>query len=127
MQTAYRTEIDGLVLQAYFTGAGSFLPMTTDVEYYGDKQTHCKLACAALIGMFALFGIFFIAGEVLNMSSLNFLGSMLLIYCFVYCFPIEPLEGHIIWSHSKLLWLAISIPILAAFVGCMDSAFGDIL
>ncbi len=127
VQTAYRTEIDGLVLQAYFTGAGSFLPMTTDVEYYGDEKTHCKLAVAALTGMFAFFGIFYLVGEVFDMASLSFLGSMFLIYCFVYCFPIQPLEGHIIWTRSKLLWLAVALPILAAFVGCMDSGFGDIL
>ena len=127
VETVYRTEIDGLVLQGYFTGAGSFLPMTTDVGYYGDKKDHFKLASSALIGMFILFGIFYMAGEVLNMANLNFLASMFLIYCFVYCFPIEPLEGHILWSRSKLLWLAVAIPILTAFVTCMDSTFGDIL
>lgn len=127
VNTTYRTEIDGLFLQAYFTGAGSFLPMTTDVEYGGDKRTHFKLASCALIGMFGCFGICYVAGLLFKAAHLNFVGSMILIYCFVYCFPIKPLEGHIIWAHSKRLWLAIAIPILLAFAGCMDTAFGDIL
>jgi hypothetical protein len=127
VRTVYCTEIDGLILQGYFTGAGSFLPMTTDIEYYGKKEAHCKLAVCALLGMFALFGLFYVAGEWLNIGSFNFLSSMFLIYSFVYCFPIEPLEGHLIWSRSKLLWAAVTIPILLAFMNCMDSTFGDIL
>jgi len=125
--TVYCTEIDGLILQGYFTGAGSFLPMTTDIEYYGRKKDKCKLAFSALLGMFFTFCVLYAAGEILDMGSLNFLGSMFLIYCFVYSFPIEPLEGHIIWSRSKLLWLSIAIPILLAFMNFMDSTFGDIL
>lgn len=127
VQTAYNTEIDGLVLQGYFTGAGSFLPMTTDVEYYGDKKSHFKLAGWALVGMFFSFALCYTAGNILGLASLDFLGSMFLIYSFVYCFPIQPLEGHIVWSRSKLLWLAIALPILFAFANFMDGAFGDIL
>ena len=127
VQTAYKTQIDGLFLQGYFTGAGSFLPMTTDVEYYGDKEAHHKLASAALIGMFLLFGLCHIAGDMFDIASLGFLGCMFLIYCFVYSFPIEPLEGYIVWSHNKLLWLAIVVPIVLAFANFMDGAFSDIL
>lgn len=127
VRTTYRTEVDGLLLQGYFTGAGSFLPMTTDIEYYGEEKAKCKLAVGALLGMLSLFGLFYVAGEALDMGAFNFLSSMFLIYCFVYCFPIEPLEGYIIWSHNKLVWVAVTIPILLAFMNCMDSTFGDIL
>ena len=127
VKTAYKTEVDGLFLQAYFTGAGSFLPMTTDVEYYGDVKDHCKLASSALIGMFLASCLCLAVGHIFDLASFHFLGSMFLIYCFVYCFPIQPLEGHIVWSRSRLLWLAIAIPILLAFANFMDVAFGDIL
>ena len=127
VRTTYCTEIDGLLLQGYFTGAGSFLPMTTDIEYHGEEKAKCKLAVSALLGMLSLFGFFYVAGEMLDMGTLNFLSSMFLIYCFVYCFPIEPLEGYIIWSHNKLVWAAVTLPILLAFMNCMDSTFGDIL
>ena len=96
-------------------------------QCHGDKEIYYKLASAALIGMFLLFGLCYIAGEMLDMASLNFLSSMFLIYCFVYSFPIEPLEGHIVLSHNKLLWLAIVTPIVLAFANFMDGAFSDIL
>lgn len=127
VRTVYCTEIDGLILQGYFTGAGSFLPMTTDIEYYGENKANCNLAVSALLGMLFFFVICYIAGELFHMPGLNFLSSMFLIYGFVYCFPIEPLEGHMIWSRSKLLWAAVTLPILLAFMNFMDSAFSDIL
>ena len=127
VKTTYCTEFDGLLLQGYFTGAGSFLPLTTDVEYDGDKANKCKLASSALLGMLAIFGLLYLIGLTAGMASVSFLGSMFLIYCFVYCFPIQPLEGHFIWSHSKPAWVAITLPILLAFINCMDPKFGDIL
>lgn len=127
VRTIYRTEIDGLILQGYFTGAGSFLPMTTDIEYYGEKKANCKLAVGSLMGMFFFFVLFYLAGKVWSVPQLNFLSSMFLIYCFVYCFPIEPLEGYIVWSQNKLLWLGVTMPILLAFMYFMDSEFGAIL
>ena len=115
------------MLQAYFTGAGSFLPLTTDVEYEGDDKSACKLAVGSLLGMLGFFGIFFVAGGIYNLAILKFLGSMFLVYCFVYSFPIKPLEGHFIWSFNKLVWLLVMLPILISFMTCMDYAFGEIL
>ncbi|MDH3725877.1 MAG: hypothetical protein OER93_09070, partial [Thermoleophilia bacterium] len=37
VEVDYTTSIDGLLLQAYFTGAGSFLPMATDIECAGRE------------------------------------------------------------------------------------------
>ena len=127
VKTTYCTEIDGLLLQGYFTGAGSFLPLTTDVEYVGDKAGKYKLALSSLIGMLAIFAVLYLVGLVTGIASVSFLGSMFLIYCFVYCFPIQPLEGHFVWAHSKLSWAAVTVPILLAFINCMDPKFGDIL
>jgi len=127
VKTSYSTEIDGLLLQGYFTGAGSFLPLTTDVEYHGEDKDKCRLAVSALLGMLGFFGIFFLVGSLFHDSSLIFLGSMFLVYSFVYCFPIKPLEGHFIWSYNKLVWLMVTIPILVAFMNCIDQAFGEIL
>jgi hypothetical protein len=127
VHTTYCTEIDGLLLQGYFTGAGSFLPLTTDVEYDGDQLNKCKLAASSLIGMLAFFGLFYLIGAIAGIASVSFLSSMFLVYCFVYCFPIQPLEGYFIWSYNKSAWLAITLPILLAFINCMDPKFGDIL
>jgi len=127
VQTVYRTEFDGLLLQGYFTGAGSFLPLTTDVEYHGSDKGKCRLATSSLLGMLILFGLFSWIGVAIDSPQLSFLGSMFLVYSFVYCFPIKPLEGHYIWASSKLLWALISLPILLAFMISMDKTFGQIL
>jgi hypothetical protein len=41
---------------------------------------------------------------------------MFLVYCFVYAFPLRPLEGHDLWKRSKLLWACAFAPIFIAFV-----------
>ena len=127
VHTSYATAIDGLLLQGYFTGAGSFLPLTTDVEYKGERKDECKLAVSSLLGMLGFFGIFYVLGVTLDRADLQFFGSMFLVYCFVYSFPIKPLEGHFIWSFNKLVWLLVMLPILISFMTCMDYAFGEIL
>lgn len=127
VRTVYRTEFDGLLLQGYFTGAGSFLPLTTDVEYHGSDRAKCNLAMSSLVGMLLLFGLFYWIGIALDSAHLSFLGSMFLVYSFVYCFPIKPLEGHYIWASNKLLWAVVSLPILVAFMISLDKTFGQIL
>jgi hypothetical protein len=48
------TAIDGLLIQGYFTGAGSFLPMTTDFDYDGTPRERCWQACIGLLGFVRL-------------------------------------------------------------------------
>ena len=40
----------------------------------------------------------------------------LLIYAFVYSFPIPPLDGKDIWDFSRLLWFAVWSLCIIAFV-----------
>jgi len=127
VRVRYRTEIDGLLLQAYFTGAGSFLPLTTDVDYTGSERAKRTMAIGSILGLFAIHLVAVFAGRWLGSDRLEFLGFMLLIYSFVYCFPIKPLEGHFIWATSKLQWGLVTLPILVAFLSWLPPAFGEIL
>jgi hypothetical protein len=52
---------------------------------------------------------------------------MFLVYAFVYCFPIKPLEGYFVWSSSKLQWILVTLPILVAFLTWLPPEFGEIL
>ena len=55
VQATFHTQIDGLLLQGYFVGAGSFLPLTTDTEYRGgDAFGRAKTAASALLGLVAI-------------------------------------------------------------------------
>lgn len=127
VRVRYRTEIDGLLLQGYFTGAGSFLPLTTDVDYEGDEEAKRELALRSILSLFALHLVLFWGGDRFGSRHLVFLGSMFLIYCFVYCFPIRPLEGSFVWARSKLQWALLTLPILAAFLIWLPPSFGEIL
>jgi hypothetical protein len=111
----FNTSLDGLLLQAYFTGAGSFLPMTTDIEYVGSSRNNMRMAFISLMSMFVVhLGLTFV-GHMTGSVTLRFAGAMFLLYCFVYMFPIRPLEGYDIWCANKGLWLVVFIPILIAF------------
>jgi len=127
VRARYRTEIDGLLLQGYFTGAGSFLPLTTDVDYEGGEAGKRNLAVASLLGMLALSALLEWIGNATGSEHLRFLGPMFLVYAFVYCFPIKPLEGHFVWAASKRLWLLVAVPILATFLLRLPDSFGEIL
>ncbi|MEZ5978972.1 MAG: hypothetical protein R3F34_12215 [Planctomycetota bacterium] len=127
VRTRYRTEFDGLLLQAYFTGAGSFLPLTTDVEFVGDERGRRLMSTASILGLFLVHAALSVAGSGVASPHLDFLGAMFLVYCFVYCFPLKPLDGHAIWAHSKLQWLLVTLPVLVSFVTLLPAAFGEIM
>lgn len=133
----YSTALDGLLLQAYFTGAGSFLPMTTDMEYVGEPKRKMRAAAFALLGTYAVHlllalaatsdGAAFLQLTEFQVQAVQFASVMFLIYCFIYSFPIKPLEGHDVWTQSKVFWLAIWVPILISFLKSMPETFSAIL
>lgn len=118
------TALDGLLLQAYFSGAGSFLPMTTDVEYEGQPHQEWKISAVVLL---TLYGVHLALSLVSDAHAASLLSAFFLIYCFVYSFPIRPLEGHAIWSRSKLLWTVIWVPILVSFVSTLPVSMMSLL
>ncbi len=112
----FNTGFDGLLLQGYFTGAGSFLPMTTDIEYGGDGRARMWVAVMALLGMYGVHLVLHLLAAWSGSPLLGFTAGMFVIYCFVYSFPIHPLEGYDIWKQNKWIWLVVWLPILISFV-----------
>jgi hypothetical protein len=127
VEIAFQTQLDGLLLQGYFTGAGAFLPLTTDVEYRGTSAGQARTAALALAGLLGLHIALNLAGRMLSIYPLTFASAAVLMYAFVFAFPLPPLEGHRLWRRSKLLWLAIWAPTLAAFLVNIPEAFSEIL
>ncbi len=115
VQVDYTTSIDGLLLQAYFTGAGSFLPMATDIECAG-KEEDCMRVAAVGIGSLYLLHLALVGlGAATGSTVMEFASSMALLYAFVFIFPVRPLPGSRIWRHKRRVWVALVIPILASF------------
>jgi|GEM_PF-1626144 len=123
----FNSAADGLLLQAYFTGAGSFLPMTTDIEYEGSIPAKMRVAIWALGGMLLTHLALLAASYLTGAYPLSFLAGMFIIYAFVYAFPISPLEGYDIWVHSRLFWVLVFLPILAAFLIDLPDALVNLL
>lgn len=127
VNVSMRTEVDGLILQGYFTGAGSFLPMTTDFDYEGTDRARALVAAVALGGLYLLHLATGGLATALDSYALSFLSTMFLVYVFVYSFPIRPLEGSEIWRVSRLLWVLFWIPILWSFAVSLPTEFAEIL
>ncbi|QGJ71665.1 Hypothetical protein PBC10988_33720 [Planctomycetales bacterium 10988] len=121
------TPSDGLLLQAYFTGAGVFLPMATESEYDGDPNRCAWVAGGTLLGLSGMGGICFLLASFIGSELLTFTGGMFLLYSFIFSFCIEPLEGSFLWRRSKLLWLAVFFPIVVAFLTSLPATMDQIL
>jgi hypothetical protein len=122
-----RTDIDGVLLQAYFTGAGSYLPLASDIELDGTKRDRGICAAGVLTGFLALYMIFEVAGVFTGAAILHNCAAQVLLYTFVLSFPLPPLDGSDVWKHSPLAWLLIWVATLLIFLGRMPEAFYGIL
>ena len=127
VKTTLSTDIDGILLQAYFTGALSYLPLASDVELEGDTRSKAICAAAVLTGFMVTYTVISLAGQWLNSPVLTGCGSQILLYAFVLSFPLPPLDGSDVWAHSRWGWLAIWLAILLTFLGRMPEAFYGIL
>jgi Zn-dependent protease len=115
VEVDYTTSIDGLLLQAYFTGAGSFLPMATDIECAGREDDCMRVAAVGIGSLYTLHLALIGLGAVTGSTTMEFASSMALLYAFVFIFPVRPLPGSRIWKHKRRVWVALVIPILASF------------
>ena len=127
VEIKFRTGLEALLLQAYFTGSGSFLPLSTDSVVQGSPAACARLALVSLGGLLAMHLGFSSAAYYFNSYALQYQAGMFLLYCFVFSFPIAPLDGYSLWAYSRWLWLAVSIPILAAFILTMPASLHVIL
>jgi hypothetical protein len=118
------TTMDALLLQAYFTCSGVFVPMTTDIVYFGNLKQNMRAAMFSLLSLFAIHLTLGWIGIWIGSASVKFASNMFLLYSFVYAFPIPPLEGYDVWRQNRLVWLCIFLPILIAFLSLPESFTG---
>jgi hypothetical protein len=127
VKVTMQTPGDGIFLQAYFTGAGSYLPLTSDMKLVGEDSDcgNCSSwTLSALLGT-ALF--FDLIGILLSSPLLILWGAQLLLYTFVISFPLPPLEGYTVWKYSKTTWMALFVIIFLSFALNLPQEFHAIL
>ena len=118
---------DGLLLQAYFTLAGSFLPLTTEVESEGSPRTLALAGAASLAGMVALHFVLRLVAQSTGDPGLHALSSLYLVYAFVFSFPLPPLDGSLVWAQTRLGWLLVWLGIGWVFVRDLPERFYAVL
>jgi len=122
-----RTSIDGIILQAYFTGALSYLPLASDIELKGTIENKAKCSAMALVGMLAISLILDSIGYLLSFPILEVWAAHILLYLFVISFPLKPLEGSDVFSFHKGWWALIFLGVLVAFLLNIPESFYAIL
>lgn len=122
-----RTSMDGIILQAYFTGACSYLPLASDVELNGTQENRAKCSAMALILMLAISLFIDSVGYLISFPILEVWAAHILLYVFVISFPLKPLEGSDVFSYRKDWWGLIFIGVLLSFLLNIPESFYAIL
>ena len=127
VQTQLRTSVDGIILQAYFTGALSYLPLASDVVLTGKTEDKGKTSTFTLLWMLVLSLLLDSCGLFFNLRLLEVWSTQLLLYVFVISFPLKPLEGSDIFAASRKTWAAVFALVLVMFLLNMPEQFYAIL
>lgn len=120
----------GGVIQLYFAGAFSFMPLTSDVIVpNASTASRGRIAAVGLIVPTILAGALWYLWKTTNSihPQLLFLADAFLIYPMVQCFPLAPLEGIYIWRWDKSLWLFFFIVIMSMFMLMASEALRGII
>lgn len=109
---------DGALIQLYFAGAFSFMPLAVDMKIDGDSAARGKVAVAGLV-MPALISLgcwtlWTLTGR--TMAPLLLAADAFLIYPLVQVFPISPLFGVEIWQWRRSVWTAVFFGIMIGFI-----------
>jgi len=127
VKVSMQTPGDGIFLQAYFTGAGSYLPLTSDMKLEGAPQDCGDCSSWTLSALLGTAFFFDLVGMVLSSPLLVLWGAQLLLYTFVISFPLPPLEGYSVWKYSKLTWTVLFVFIFLSFALNLPQEFHAIL
>lgn len=121
------TGVDGLVLQAYFTAAGSFLPLTSEVLLEGSPGGKARTAGVSLALFVAGHVVLSWAAAATGSLALSHLATFFLLYGFVFSFPLRPLDGGHLFAVSKVGWFVVWAGLTALFAWRVPEAFHGIL
>jgi len=114
----HETGIDGGLIQLYFAGAFSFMPLSSDVVIRGTTAERGRVAVAGILlpmaVSIALWLIWKLSGE--TMQPVLLASDAFLIYPMVQCFPLDPLDGIRLYRWHRGIWLAVFVFVMATFV-----------
>ena len=114
----HETGLDGGLIQLYFAGAFSFMPLSSDVVVEGTARERGRVSLAGILTPTAisvlLWLLWKLGGETL--SPLLLASDAFLIYPMVQCFPLDPLDGSRLFRWHRGIWLAVFLLVMATFI-----------
>jgi hypothetical protein len=121
------TSLEGILLQGYFTGALSYLPLASDLSIEGTAEGRAKTHLSTLLSLLVGSVILHVCGGFFAIPLLSCLSTHMLLYCFVISFPLKPLDGNGLFEYRKRLWLVVFSLVMLCFLLNMPEYFYGIL
>lgn len=116
-QLRHETGVDGGLIQLYFAGAFSFMPLTSDTIVDGaDMRQRGHIALAGLAAPVAIAIALWTSWRLTGEHALVFAADAFLIYPMVQIFPLNPLEGRHLWRHNRAQWSVLFVIIMFLFL-----------
>ena len=114
----HETGLDGGLIQLYFAGALSFMPLSSDVVAEGTKDERGRISLAGLLAPTAVAIVLWLVWKLTggNIQPILLASDAFLIYPVVQCFPLSPLDGHHVFRWHRSLWLAVFVVVLGVFI-----------
>jgi hypothetical protein len=127
VQLRHETGPIGGVIQLYFAGAFSFMPLTSDVVVDASKEVRGRIAAVGIIVPGIIAMALWYAYKTTGRLELLFLADAFLIHPMVQCFPLNPLEGIFIWRWRKGVWTLIFFWIMSMFMLAASEALRNVI
>lgn len=105
---------DAVLVQFYFAGAVSFLPLANESRLYGSDRQN---GLASLSGTVALL-LLVLALRLVSAPGIDILTLVSILFLLISTFPIKPMPGNYLWRWSKAVSLVaflLSLEFIALF------------
>ena len=112
----HETGIDGGVIQLYFAGAASFMPLTSDVEVEGTVAQRGKVSLVGLFVPAVVAACIWAGWNATGNNWILLVADLFLIYPMVQVFPLKPLDGSDVWAWSRPAWFGIFALVMGCFM-----------
>ncbi len=123
----HETGIDGGIIQLYFAGAASFMPLTSDVEVEGSIAERGKVSLVGLWVPTAIAAVLWVLWYLLGNPWILVTADIFLIYPMVQVFPLKPLDGSDLWAWSRGAWIGTFIVVMSTFIFMGSEALKNVI
>jgi hypothetical protein len=115
---SHETGLPGGLIQLYFAGAFSFMPLASDVIIKGTTAERGRVSLAGILVPTAVSIALWLAWKLTGgtMQPVLLASDAFLLYPMVQCFPLDPLDGSRLFRWHRGLWLVVFVFVMGTFV-----------